>query len=81
MTFETRVRIRNPPCQPHNVQAEEPQRMLRGRGNAHPASPSPWGCCIPGVLPSTPAFPACQKISLKHEASWQSCTGLLSWQP
>lgn len=27
--------VRNPLHQLHNIQAEEPQRMLRGRGDAH----------------------------------------------
>ena len=62
MTFETGARIRNPPCQPRNVWAEEPRRTLRGRGDTHPgitvSSRGELGsCCTPGVLPSTPAFP------------------------
>lgn len=62
MTFETGVRIRNPLCRPHNVQAEKRRRMLRGRGDAHPgitfaAGGGTQGPCAPGVLPSTLAFP------------------------
>lgn len=86
MTFETGVRIRNPLCRPHNVQAEKRRRMLRGRGDAHPSITfaaggerkdlAPQVCCLQ-PLPS----PRREKMSLKHVASWQSCTALLSRQP
>lgn len=48
--------------------------LRRGRGNARTLRPrcAAFNPCLP---------PTCEKMSLKHVASWQSCTALLSRQP